>query len=111
MSLNNPVDPIHINNTGRIVFNQEAAARLKHKPTYMKVIIDGEMIRLIPADEPSKQSLEMRYPEGDGPYTLEATRFFKPLGFERGKGMPSYGIPVVKPYGDGFEFPSPFRRN
>jgi hypothetical protein len=68
--------PIGINNTGRIVFNKEAAEHIVGKPEHIDLIIKGNIIRLIPTDEASDNSLDMSYPEGAAPYTSDATPFF-----------------------------------
>jgi hypothetical protein len=80
-----PVPPIRINNTGRIVFNQEAAERIG-RPRYMDVIIHGHNVRVVPTDEASDNALCMSYPKQDTPYTFTATPHLKPLGFEPGTG-------------------------
>ena len=102
--------PIRVNNTCRIVFNQEAAKRIG-RPKFMDVIIHGHIVRLVPTNEASDNSLEMGNlgnPTKGMPYTFTAERYLKPLGFEGGKGAPSYPIFHPKPYGDrGYEFRFP----
>ena len=82
--------PMRVNNTGRIVFNKEAAERLErlNRPTPLKVIIDGDIIRLLSrtTDEASVNVLEVTYDKG-APYISEAQvlPLLEPLGFQGGQ--------------------------
>jgi hypothetical protein len=97
--------PMRVNNTGRIVFNQEAAERIVDQPKYAHMMIHGHTVRLVLTDQASDDSLEMTYPRG--PYTSDATRYLEPLGFEKGTGKRSYPI-YPEPCGDNcFEFRFP----
>ena len=99
---------IHINNTGRTVFNREAVERIG-QPQHMAVIFDGNIIRLIPVKEAGDNTLPVRYTDGGHrAYMLSTPDLYKPLGFDLSVGDEGYLIDP-KPYGDdGFEFPSPF---
>ena len=102
---------MRVNNTGRIVFNKEAAERLERlgRPTPLTVMTEGDIIRLLSrtTDEASAKTLEVTYDKG-APYVAEAQLFplLEPLGFQPGKGRPSY--PIYPKYIDhGFEFRFP----
>jgi hypothetical protein len=96
------VTPIHINKTGRICFNQEAAEHMGD-PKFMKVEVDGGVIRLEPTNEEIDGALLVSYPKAGYPYISEgqALPLLRPLGFDGGR---PYDI-EPKCYGTGaFEF-------
>ena len=96
---------MRVKNTGRIVFNKEAAERIIGEPKYAHVIIHGHTVRLVLTDKASDDSLVMTYPKG--PYTWDATRHLEQLGFEKGTGKRSYPIYPVSCGNNCFEFRFP----
>ena len=99
------VFPIHINPSGRICFNSEAVERMG-RPAYVAMTIDGDIIRLVPTEKASANTLRVRKEkknrEGWSRPYISAARQLRPLGFVRHKR--GYDIDP-KSYGDsGFEF-------
>ena len=95
---------IHINNTGRICFGKDEAARLEGYD-YCSIAVDEakKLIRLEPARKQAEGAKEIKYADKEykiRPY-ISATREMKPLGFD---GSRPYDC-IAKPYGAaGFEF-------
>jgi len=88
---------IHINKTGRICFNPEAREHMG-VPKFMKVELDGNLIRLEPT-----HVLRLSYLKGSAPYISEGQTlpFLKPRGFD---GSRSYDINPKFLTNGGFEF-------
>jgi len=95
---------IHINNTGRICFGVDEAARIEGYD-YCSIAVDvaKKLIRLEPARKQAEGAKEIKYADKEykiRPY-ISATREMKPLGFD---GSRPYDC-IAKPYGAaGFEF-------
>ena len=53
------VFPIHINPSGRLRFNSDAVERMG-RPAYVALTIDGDVIRLVPTDEASDNTLPVQ---------------------------------------------------
>ena len=95
-------NPIHINPSGRVVFNQKAAERMRG-PDHMAVTI---VIRLVPTNKASHTTRPVKKDGANRPF-ISATQYLRRLGFELPKGP--YDPDVVW-YGDsGFELHFPPR--
>jgi hypothetical protein len=96
-------NPIHINKTGRICFNQEAQEHMGN-PKFMKAEVNGRVIRLKPTDEEINGALLVSYPE-KRVYISEgqALPLLKPLGFDGSRSY-DHGINFCDDGGFEFEF-------
>lgn len=99
---------LHLNNTGRLCFSSQAAARLGEwldKPVDIDIDEKSRLVRLDIAKKASEDTLSLK--DGGGRPYVSITKRIKALGFAAGAGATAYAL-EAKPYGkSGFEFKLP----